>query len=247
MSDERLSAWLDGELGEGERAALSDELEISPELRRELDGLEQTRSLLRSMGPVEPTPGVIEPGVNQPGVTALAEARSGRTRRRRWAVPAAAVAAVAAAWLLILGVLSGTSVARIVPAVDDYVDRHAAALIEPSSDGFAPLDHDDMPDDMPPMLDESTGLSMMGAYANGDVVQAVYGDGVHHLSVYLQPGRVDWGELDPTGDDTTEMDDGPVWHGSADGMEVLVAERDDRVVTVVADPGMDEMMMKVVD
>ena len=38
------------------------------------------------------------------------------------------------------------------------------------------------------------------------------------------------------------MDDEPVWMGSTEGAEVLVAERGDLIVTIVADDDMDHEM-----
>lgn len=239
MTNELLSAYLDGELSETERAEVDAALQASPTLRADLDGLEQTRTLLRSMGEVTPGPGVLDP--------AVVSLDSHRRRRRtaRWLAPAATVVGVAAVWLLVLGVFSGTSVARIVPAVDQYVDRHAAALEIGESDGFVAVDPALMPDDMPPMLDEVTGLAMTGAFERDDVIQALYSDGEHELSVYREPGRVDWDELAAEGRGATErVDDDTRWRYEANGMSIMVVERNDHVVTIVADPGMDTMMVK---
>ncbi len=236
MTDERLSAYLDGELAPSEITALEADLVTSPELAADLATLGRTRQLLRSMGDVEPTPGIFDP------VVVSLDAR----RRRRGlglAVPAVAVLGVAAVWLLVLGVFSGTGVARLVPAVDDYVDRHASAIDLGESDGFLAIDTDDMP----PMVDEDTGLAMMGAYRRDDVVQAVYSDGTHELSVYREPGRVDWDSIEERGGTVDQVDEDKMWHYEADGFAVVVVERRDHVVTVVADPGMDDMMMKAAD
>ena len=46
-SDERLSAWLDNELSLDERAEFEKELEANPELRRELDELQQVSALVK--------------------------------------------------------------------------------------------------------------------------------------------------------------------------------------------------------
>jgi hypothetical protein len=237
VTDERLSAYLDGELTPTDVASLEADLVASPELATDLASLDRTRQLLRSMGDVEPTPGVFDPVV-----VSLDAKRRGR-RARRLAAPAVAVLGVAAVWLLVLGVFSGTGVARLVPAVDDYVDRHASAIELVESDGFLAIDTADMP----PMVDDDTGLAMMGAYRRDDVMQAVYSDGTHELSVYREPGRVDWDSIEARGGTVDEVDDDKMWHYEADGFAVVVVERRDHVVTVVADPGMDDMMMKAAD
>ncbi len=236
MSDERLSAYLDGELDPIDIATLEADLAASTDLAADLATLGRTRQLLRSMGDIEPTPGIFEP-------TVVSLDAHRRRRGLRLAVPGVAILGVAAVWLLVLGVFSGTGVARFVPAVDDYVDRHASAIELGESDGFLAIDGDDMA----PMVDTDTGLAMMGAYRRGDVVQAVYSDGSHELSVYREPGRVDWDSIMARGGTLDQVDDDKMWHYEADGFAVVVVERRDHVVTVVADPGMDDMMMKAAD
>ncbi|TVQ97523.1 MAG: hypothetical protein EA398_14505 [Deltaproteobacteria bacterium] len=50
----RLNAYLEGELDDGERAALEAQLEARPELREELDGLRETVALFASLPEPEP-------------------------------------------------------------------------------------------------------------------------------------------------------------------------------------------------
>jgi len=52
-SDERLSAWLDNELAVEERAEFEKELEANPELRQELEELQQLSSLVKSAVPAK--------------------------------------------------------------------------------------------------------------------------------------------------------------------------------------------------
>ncbi|MDH3753834.1 MAG: hypothetical protein OEU32_08170 [Acidimicrobiia bacterium] len=239
--DDRLSAYLDHELDAVERVAVEAELADSPMLRAELVAVAESRHLLRTLPAVEPTPGLFD----RPPVTAVAAPAasldSARARRRRRLVaPAVAVVGIAALWLLILGVFSGSGVSSIVPAVDQYVDRHAAAGELDASDGFVSVDTDDMPD-MPAMLDPDTNLAMTGMYERDDVVHARYSDGEHELSVYREPGVVDWDAL--SGGEIGTIDGETVWHLDVDNASVLIVERAEQVITVVADPGMDDMMM----
>ena len=56
FADERLSAYVDGELDAAERRRLELELERDPELRAEVEALQATQSLLQRHGPaVAPT------------------------------------------------------------------------------------------------------------------------------------------------------------------------------------------------
>ena len=65
-----LSAYLDGELTPAEATEVRDLLERSPEHRAELDRVEQARTWLRALPPVEPPEGFIEQAIaaaNRPG------------------------------------------------------------------------------------------------------------------------------------------------------------------------------------
>ena len=70
FADERLSAYVDGELDAAERRRLELELERDPELRAEVEALQATQSLLQRHGPaVAPTDfrvRVLEAGADEP-------------------------------------------------------------------------------------------------------------------------------------------------------------------------------------
>jgi negative regulator of sigma E activity len=60
------------------------------------------------------------------------------------------------------------------------------------------------------------GYARLGTYRRADVLQVVYGDGLYGLSVFEQPGRIDWSQL-PRDGRTVEVAGHPgrsyVWPG----------------------------------
>ena len=239
MNNERLSAYLDGELTDDERRQLEIELGAEPQLAAELEATASIRTMLRDLPMVEPTRGIFErPIAQQSNVVDLGSERN--RRRTKWAATAAGVASMAAVWMLILGVFSGTSLTRVLPAVDQYVDRHAAA--QEIADGFEimePMPKTDMPADAA----EDGTMPMTAAFHKDDVVHLRYGDGDHSLSVYSEPGEADWDALGERGGEMDTMANEPAWHYvTTDGIDVVVIERDDHVITMVAAPEMHEAM-----
>lgn len=94
---ELLSAYLDGELTTAERSALDARLQAEPELRRELDSLRQTVSLIRAL-----------PSMKAPRDYTLDERQT--RPARLWIFPAStafsAISAAAAMLLVVLGVVT---------------------------------------------------------------------------------------------------------------------------------------------
>ena len=124
-----------------------------------------------------------------------------------------------------------------MPDVEQLSAQHAAA--DPL-DGFAPMDPEEM-DDPAVMSSIGDGMTRDSIYMNDDVVQVRYSDGEHAVSIFHQPGEVDWDNM-PTMGKVDMMADGPMWSGEIDGRTVVVTERGDLVVTVVTDDGMDDGM-----
>lgn len=233
-----LSAYLDDELDDAERADVEAGLAGSAELREELAGLERTRSLLRSLPEVEPRRPLVPAGHGpmQGGHEVVAPTG----RRRRFAM---AVAGVAAVWVVVLSVGVSLGSLPVVPDVDQLALQHAAAETSDTAAemGFRAMTSDQMADDPVIMDDIGHGMVRDAIFQSDDVVQVRYSDGVHSISVFHQPGDVDWDDMPPSGD-VRMMDDGPVWSTTMSGVDVLVAERGDLIVTVVADGDMDQEM-----
>lgn len=227
MSEVRglLSAYLDDELDGAERAEVDARLVESPELRTELAELAATRRLLRDLPPVTPS----RP-LSLPAGAATPRAH----RRRRLGI---ALVGVAAIWLVVLSIGVGLGRLPVIPDVEQFSAQHATA--DPVG-GFVPMESDDM-DDPAVMDDIGHGMVRDGVFMRGDVVYTRYSDGSHVLSVFHQPGTVDWNAMPDMG--TVEMmPEGPLWHGAVGGNEVMVTQRGDLVVTVVVGDDMDDDM-----
>jgi negative regulator of sigma E activity len=119
----------------------------------------------------------------------------------------------------------------------------AAPGVVVSSDGYRPLpaDHVDAmeaPYVAPARLDSYDRRSV---YARPGVVHVVYTHGGDWLSMYEQPGTVDWSQLPPNGRMMTVQDD-RAWETTIGDQAVLVIDHDGMVVTVVSAAPTDDMM-----
>lgn len=228
MSRDLLSAYLDGELADHERARVERDLAASAELRLELAELDATRSALRSL------PDLAYPRAVRPQTTAPTSRRPRRL--------GTAIAAVAAIWVVVLGVGVSLDSLPIVPDVDQLALQHAAADEGEMTMGFVPMDMKEMMDEDPAVIaDIGHGMGLDSVYQADDVVQARYSDGDHAVSVFHERGRVDWDDM-PSSGKVEMMGETPVWRSTLDGVTVVVVERGDLVVTVVADGDMADDM-----
>jgi anti-sigma factor RsiW len=119
--DDRLSAYLDGELAVDERDAVERYLAASQEWRAELDEVAWARTTLRALPAREAPPGFWEVAL----APELATARARRARRRRAPRVAGLGAAAAAAAAVITAALVVPSPDTVTPNVPDAADSHA--------------------------------------------------------------------------------------------------------------------------
>ena len=117
--DDRLSAFLDGELDAAERADVDGYLAESPEWRAERDAVAYARDALRGLSVQEAPPGFWE-GVLSPELTRARARRSSRLPR----LLAAATAGVAVAAVVIASLVI-PSPDRVTPRVPALSDSHA--------------------------------------------------------------------------------------------------------------------------
>jgi anti-sigma factor RsiW len=117
--DDRLSAFLDGELDAAERQAVEGYLASSPEWRVELDEVAWARDALRRLPVREAPPGFWEAAL----APELTRARTRRTRRASRIAGLGAAAAVVAA--VVTAVLVVPSPDRVTPNVPAVADSHA--------------------------------------------------------------------------------------------------------------------------
>ena len=128
--DDRLSAYLDGELDAAERADIDGYLAESPEWRAERDAVAYARDTLRTLPVHEAPPGFWE-GVLSPELT---RARAGRrSRLPRFLAAATAGVAVAAVVIASLVIPSPDRVTPRVPALSDSHAVRTSVSDEPVS------------------------------------------------------------------------------------------------------------------
>lgn len=229
---DRLSAYLDGELDDAERARVDGHVSACAACRAELEGERAVRSLLRSLPAVEPPPGfydrLLAEGFDAP-VTPI-----GRSRRRRFGW--ANVAATAAAWLVFMGIAGSGTVSPSPVAAADVIGTTAAQAMSLA----AP------PAPMPPQAAEAAArynvpstlagtYRLVGFEQAGDQRQALFSDGDTLLRVHLVPGRLDWRRL-PTPRPVT-VNGAPAWQVRTDDADVLLVQLDDAVMVVAGPPG----------
>ena len=128
-SEDLLSAYVDGELGDAEREAVEGQLASSPDWRSVLGDVAEVRDLVRALASREAPSGFwaellaagpLVVGPHAVGPHAVGSARRTRTIRGvAWLGGAAAAAAVVAASVL-------PAASRVAPRVPALVDSHAA-------------------------------------------------------------------------------------------------------------------------
>lgn len=212
--DEALSAHVDGELDAATEAWVVEHLDGCADCRRATDELVEARSMLRGLPPEDAAP-VIE------GFLA---------RHRRVVRLGVAFVVVAGSVLAVVGVTASTEHRRLVPDVAALVDGH----VEQAHGGMAGMERQERSDYAAPpgLLGSSVQLSRQEVWGGVDLAAVVYRDGDVGVSVYQQPGRLDWDGLPPG--EVAVVGDRPVWFGTGRPF-VAVTQRGDLVVTVVSD------------
>jgi anti-sigma factor RsiW len=127
--DDRLSAYLDGELDPDERGAVESYVADSQEWRVELDEVSWARDTLRRLPVHEAPPGFWEAAL----APELAQARARRRRVPRIAGLGAAAVAIAAVVTAALVVPSSDQVTPNIPAVADAHAVRASVTDDPVS------------------------------------------------------------------------------------------------------------------
>ena len=137
FDDERMSAWLDGELGDAERAEVDALRDTDPSWVRALDELAETRTLVRGLALVEPPAGFLE-SLLDPTVATVSDLDAARKKRSHRATSAVAALAAAAA-ILVAVVVPGVGRARPAVAADIRVHQAGVASSGDPISGLAPL------------------------------------------------------------------------------------------------------------
>lgn len=211
--DEALSAHVDGELDPVTEAWVVEHLAGCPGCRRSAQDLAEARSLLRGLPEVDATP-VIE------GFLA---------RHRRAVRIGAGFVVVAGLVLAAIGATTATEHPRLVPDLAVLTAGH----VEQSHGEMAGMQRQERSSyEAPPgLIGSAVALSRKEVWDGTDLAAVVYRDGAVDVSVYQQPGRLDWDALPPG--EVALVGDGEVWLGPGTPV-VAVTQRGDMVVTVVS-------------
>lgn len=238
--EDDLSAYLDGELTEGEAAVVYAHVVACADCSAELDAVRASRASLRTMPAVEPPPGFLERllATEVPGSGQVNPGRVLPFRSRR-AVLGNATAAVAAGLFLVVG-SAGTPATAVVPQVSGAVEQHSSNL-SMLSVGVGVSRGSGAPVSMPGPYVAPTdlvGYRLVDARVAPDGARLLYRKGPYALSVFEQRGRLDRHEL-PAGGASVDVggDEAVHWNG-----RVLVVQRGDLVVTLVGDESGDALV-----
>ncbi len=167
-------------------------------------------ALLASLPLVEPPAGFLEKAIDRRPLFAL-----------RGTVLLVCSVAVGVLGVMQFGVLERD---QVVPSVGDLVQRHALASAAVHADAGVQLDDmDNSPLSLPSHLHPEGQLTDQQPY------QAVYADEDHTVSVFSQPGRVDWDRLPEEG--MKELGGVSAWVDP--DQDLVLVESADAAVTIV--------------
>lgn len=213
-----LSALLDGELSAIEEAALQELLANNVALRLELRAVEQVRSALRGLDPVE----IPEDGFLMPSNVVVMR-RPRRFVRRRAFV--GSVAAAVAAWMFLVVTVAPTP-ASADPIIEGSVEAHRAS-IENLPGRSEAVQTPNFPKQM------GGELTLQFVSRHGQQIHALYASETQYVSVFQQPGTLEWDKL-PAGGSLIEFDSLQAWTWDDADIRVVVLERDEAVFTFVS-------------
>ena len=138
LSEDLISAYLDGECSETERAAVVARLESDNEWQAVFAEVSAARDALRALPPVEPPAGFIEFLIDADAPKRARAHRAHRSRRARTFAGLAAVAAIVAGFMLASPKHDNT---RVAPPIATLADSHGATVSLQSDpvSGLAPI------------------------------------------------------------------------------------------------------------
>lgn len=227
-----LSAYLDGELTPAEQAHVEELLQQSPEHRAELARVEQARSWLRSLPPVEPPEGFIEQAI------ATANRPAAEPKKHKWGM--LNLVATAAVWVLVLGFVTVNRSNSVSPDAANLAQTHTEA-----SAGFGgllgslgsgrpeqkPVEQVDLGEPYWAPLTLPNDLTLRQYEIRDDLVALTYCNNADLLILYEEPGHVDPNKLE--GAQETSVAGSDAWLIQTDSSQVLIVQRDDLVYVVV--------------
>lgn len=210
-----VSARLDGELDEATAAWVDEHLASCDACADVAGAVDVARAWMRSAPAVDASPVV----------------GSVIARRRRMIGNGLVFVGLALFVLGLLAVTSSVTHPRVAPAVDEFVAAHERSSHDESDDMRAVDDVSSIYATPVVLGGTPSPLERRAVYDGADLTVAVYEDEADRVTVYQQPGRLDWDAL-PDGE-WTEVAGRPAWYRSGTPV-VVVAEVGDLTVTLVA-------------
>jgi anti-sigma factor RsiW len=230
-----LSALLDGELSGDEAAAARAHLGECRSCADELAGVESVRGVVRGLTPVDP-PAVVSLSRRGSPLTPVAAAAAALVLLAAWTPVGGPVRPQVAA-LAATGASAGAS---SLPSVLDSAAQPVSTPEPPAPTGAKVMAKLAAPFSAPAVLGGE--YQREAVYAWGQVVDAVYSDGMHTMSVFAQAGRLSAVHL-PAGADQWML--GPAHrharHYRWPGGDMVVWQAGGVVYTVVGDAPADDM------
>ncbi|HTN80591.1 MAG TPA: zf-HC2 domain-containing protein [Acidimicrobiales bacterium] len=231
-SFELLSAYLDGELTPAETTQVEGLLTSSPAHRDEFARLDQARTWLRALPPVDPPEGFIEQAIAKAGAPVAPP------KKRKWGM--LNLVATAAVWVVVLGFVNVSRSHHVSPDVADFAQTHTEA-----SAGFGgllgslgagkPQQHQveqtalGEPYWAPLALPGDLSLRSV-QLLRGDLVGLVYANDSDLVMLYEVPGQVSPSALD--GGQETTIDGSKAWVFEEDRSMIVVVQRADLVYAI---------------
>ncbi len=226
--EELLSAYLDDELDPAERAEVEAYLSRSADGRARLDGLAEIRSALHALPSLDPPRPLVAPAAPTTG------------RNRRVVVPMLVAAAVVLLGGLLFIDRDGSDPAPVM-------DTGQLLALHQDAQRMMIDDAGDTPGDLVVVSDTSEiahmpadlgdGMDRMGIYGTDGLVQLVYSDGAHVVSVFEQPK----GAAGPMEGEPMTVGGRDAVHTSMGGAEVVMLSEGDMVVTVVGEGELESL------
>lgn len=211
-----VSARLDGELDEATAAWVDEHLESCTACREVAGAVEVARAWVRRAPSVDAAP-VVESVI---------------ARRRRLVGTGLVFVGAALVVLGLLAVTASVSHPRVVPDVEALVAAHETATHD-SMDGMRPVDDGGSGYATPVVLGTpQDALERTAVYDGPDLTTVIYSGRTGDVTVYEQPGRVEWDEL-PDGT-IVRIGTSRAWQGNGEPV-VVVTELGDLTVTLVSD------------
>ncbi len=246
-----IAAYVDGQVTPEERARVEAHASWCDVCRLQLAAEGRLSQLVRLLPIVSPPFGFIERVQRHGPVT-----RQRAARRVRFGM--ANVVGTAAALVLVLGVATSNRTAAVSPQVRESVVAHAdaEAVVQTSPErGLgSPMSSVGVfhMGPAPQLAERAAAYGLPSVFGKDFVLaafgerpwaaQAVYSDGVHDLSVFVQQGSLNWDDL-PEQAEPVLVGGRPAWHLVDGSRDILIVPRGAVVYTIVGPVPDDQLRL----